>query len=101
MERLACEFYQNLFTTQENLNPDLVCQHVPCKVTPDMREMLERPFSEEEVEMALFQMALSKAPGVDGFNAGFFQTHSQLVKACVVNAVLGFFEWGRDPRSGK
>lgn len=74
-ERLAREFYQKLFTAQENLQSELICQHVPRKVTPDMCTMLERPFTEEEVEAALFQMAPNKAPGVDGFNAGFFQAH--------------------------
>jgi hypothetical protein len=59
--------------------------------------LLERPFSEQEVEKALFQMAPSKAPGVDGFNAGFFQTHWQLIKGCVVPAILGFLNGGELP----
>lgn len=44
--------------------------------------------------MALFKMAPSKAPGVDGFNVGFFQTHWQLVKPCVLSAVLTFLNGG-------
>jgi hypothetical protein len=91
---MACEFYQNLFTAQENLQPELICQHVPQKVTPDMCAVLERPFVEEEVESPLFQMAPNKAPGVDGFNACFFQAHWQLVKPCVVHAVLGSLNGG-------
>jgi hypothetical protein len=55
-----------------------------------MCDVLERPFTESEVEAALFQMAPNKAPGVDGFNVGFFQIYWQLVKLCAVNAVLGF-----------
>ena len=42
-------------------------------------------------------MAPSKAPGVDGFNAGFFQTHWQLVKDCVLSTVLGFLNGGDMP----
>jgi hypothetical protein len=61
---------------------------------PEMCDMLERLFTEEEVESVLFQMAPNKAPGVNGFNAGFFQTHWQLVKPCVVSAVLGFLNGG-------
>jgi hypothetical protein len=59
--------------------------------------MLEEPFTEQEVEAALFKMAPNKAPGMDGFNAGFFQTHWQLVKPCVVSAVLGFLNGGDIP----
>ncbi|CAD6237159.1 unnamed protein product [Miscanthus lutarioriparius] len=90
LERLACDCYQKLFAAQENLQPELICRHVPRKITPEMAAVSERPFSEQEVEEALFEMAPSKAPGVDGFNAGFFQTHWQLVKGCVVPAILGF-----------
>lgn len=97
LERLACEFYQQLFTAQEELDPDLVCRYVPRRVTPDMAAMLERVYTEEEVEAALFQMAPSKAPSVDGFNAGFFQAHWQLVKPCMVLAVLSFLNGGELP----
>jgi hypothetical protein len=90
LEKLVCGFYQNLFEAQEVLDPELICCHVPRKITPGMCELLDRPFTEEEVEQTLFQMAPNKAPGADGFNAGFFQTHWQLVKTCVVSAVLDF-----------
>ena len=79
---------------QEGLQPDLICRYVLRKVTAAIGAMLERPLTEEEVEAALFQMAPNKAPGVDGFNAGFFQTHWQLIKPCVVSAVLGFLNGG-------
>jgi hypothetical protein len=36
LEQLVSHFYQNLFSAQEELEPDLVCRHVPRKVTPDM-----------------------------------------------------------------
>ncbi|XP_062213692.1 uncharacterized protein LOC133914648 [Phragmites australis] len=97
LERLACEFYQNLFKAQHDLQPELICCHVPRKVTPEMVEEWEKPFTEQEVETTLFQMAPNKSPGVDGFNAGFFQTHWLLVKDCVVNAVLGFLNGGDIP----
>jgi hypothetical protein len=38
-------------------------------------------------------MAPSKAPGVDGFTAGFFQRHWDLLKEDVTTAVLDFSEW--------
>lgn len=46
---------------------------------------------------ALFEMKPSKSPGVDGFNAGFFQAHWSLVKDSVVNAVLSFLNGGEMP----
>lgn len=66
---------------------------VPPKVTPLMNEHLDKPFTAQEIRAALFQMVPSKAPGVDGFTAGFFQRHWDLLKDDIVPAVLDFFEW--------
>jgi hypothetical protein len=90
MEQMASAFYQNLFQAQENLELELVCRHVPRKVTDEMNAMLDRVFTPEEVEKALFMMHPSKAPGVDGFNAGFFQRHWDVLKESVTVAILGF-----------
>lgn len=62
-----------------------------------MADELLKPFSASEVEAALFQMKPNKAPGADGFNAGFFQTHWNLVKPCILSAVLGFLNGGDLP----
>ncbi|KAL5763033.1 hypothetical protein ACOSP7_019297 [Xanthoceras sorbifolium] len=43
------------------------------RLSPPSRRLLERPFVADKVCRALFEMTPSKAPGLDGFNAGFFQ----------------------------
>jgi hypothetical protein len=72
MEQMASDFYMNLFTAQEHLQPDLIYQYTPRKISAHMGEMLEEPFTAEEVKAALFQMKPNKTPGEDGFTAGFF-----------------------------
>jgi hypothetical protein len=99
LEQMASNFYRDLFLAQEELYPELICQHVPRKVTAEMGEMLVRPFIEEEVTAALFQMKASKAPGEDGFTAGFFQKHWELLKDEITQAVLGFLNGGEMPES--
>jgi len=91
---MANNFYQGLFTAQADMELDLVCQHVPRKVSEAMCDFVEQPFLLEEVEKALFPMGPSKAPGPDGFTAGFFQRHWALVKDSVLSAVLGFLNRG-------
>jgi hypothetical protein len=62
-----------------------------------MCDILERPYTVDEVEKALSQMGPCKAPGADGFTAGFFQKHWPLVKDKVLTAVLGFLNGGNMP----
>jgi hypothetical protein len=76
-------FYQNLYTSQGFSDLGQLLDFVPEKVSMGMNELLTNPFSSEEV-MALFQMAPSKAPRVDGFTAGFFQRHWNLVQHKIV-----------------
>jgi hypothetical protein len=94
LELCAVDFYQNLFSAQEVLEPDVVLQHVPCKVSDDMKESLTRPFTVEEVKKAIFMMGLNKAPGLDGLTAGFYQAHWDLVGPSVTTAVLDFLNGG-------
>lgn len=75
IEGVATEFYADLFSAQEGLNPELILGHVPMKVTEAMNERLTRPYTAVEVERALSMMGSSKAPRPDGFTAGFYQLH--------------------------
>lgn len=72
LESTTATFYTELFIAQGDLEPRLILEHVPCKVTARMNEKLGRPFSADEVEKALFIMGPSKALGPDGLTAGFF-----------------------------
>jgi len=64
LERVAREFYSDLFTGQEDLELEPILDHVPRRVTDLMNDELIKPFSEEEVEKALFMMGANKAPGL-------------------------------------
>ena len=59
-----------------------------------MLEVLSRPYSREEVRVALFQMGPTKAPGPDGMNALFYQKFWHIVGNGVTDAVLDFLHTG-------
>jgi hypothetical protein len=69
-----------------------VLDTVPCKVTPALNASLTAPYSLEEVKTTLFQMALSKAPGPDGFLAQFFQKHWEICGPSVAQVVTRIVE---------
>lgn len=45
----------------------------------NMRASLDEPYTSEEVQKALFGMAPWKAPGPNGFHAGFYQSNWTMV----------------------
>lgn len=63
LEQYAMEFYRELVTTQEDL---------------DLQEVMQ----------ALFMIGLDKSHCLDGFTAGFYQTHWELISDSVTRAVL-------------
>lgn len=87
-------FYQSLFLSQGVNDMEALLQFIPNKVSPAMNEAIAKPYTMEEVHAALFQMAPSKAPGVDGLTAGFFQRHWNLIKEDLGPAILDFLHGG-------
>lgn len=58
------------------------------KVSREMNEDLQQPFTEEEITTALSQMCPTKAPSPDGLPAVFFQKHWQIVREGVITTCL-------------
>ncbi|KAH7544571.1 hypothetical protein JRO89_XS15G0186700 [Xanthoceras sorbifolium] len=50
-----------------------------------LRCALEQPYSAAEIYGALLEMAPSKAPGIDGFNAGFYHKNWSIVGKSVTD----------------
>lgn len=84
----ACEvndiflnYYHSLFTTSNPTSNsiNIALSGIQPRVTDQMRNMLDMPYNALEFKTTLFRMAPWKAPGPDGFHAGFFQNNWELV----------------------
>jgi hypothetical protein len=87
VENMAIEFCTRLFTTQDETSLEMITQFVQPKVSTQMNERLDAPFSDLEIENALFMMYPNKSLGLDGFTAGFYVKHWDLIKEDVCAAV--------------
>ena len=72
---IITDFYTCLFTSLNPQDLDRVLEGVDAVVTESMRTDLERPFTSEEVGVAIKEMALLKAPCSDGMPPLFYQTY--------------------------
>jgi hypothetical protein len=91
------EFYENLFSSEPTVSSDTVLDYIPSKVTHEMNEDLLKPYTNDEIKTALFQMGPTKAPGPDGFPALFYQTHWDFFEEEICRAVRVFLEGGLLP----
>jgi hypothetical protein len=56
-------FYENLFSTEPCDSSDAVLDSIPTKVTAEMNANFCKPYTDEKIETAIFQMGPTKAPG--------------------------------------
>ena len=71
MERMANSYFKEIFTKDSTLDPQVVLDNIVPKVLAEMNDTLCKPYSEEGISNALFQIGPLKAPGCDGFPARF------------------------------
>ena len=72
MANIAEGYYKELFTSSNRLEMEKVIEAVDHVVTEEMAQSLVRPYTEEEIRIALFQMHPSKVPGPNGMSPFFF-----------------------------
>lgn len=91
LKQRLVSYFNTLFRSSHRVEDKLwaILQHVPRKVTPQMNEALMVPFLKEEVlQRALFQMYSTKALGLNGFPALFYQKFWEITKGRPVEACL-------------
>ena len=73
--RILNRFYEELFTSSNPHGLDRILDGVHEVVTEEMWVDLAKPYTVEEVEYAIKEMSLLKAPGLDSMPSLFYQTY--------------------------
>lgn len=83
---MIVDFFGHLFTSEPSLSMAEVLGAILVKVNEQMNTELSKPYLDEEIHDALFQMVPTKAPGPDGFPALFYQTHWKFLRDDICDA---------------
>jgi len=94
IERVAVDYFENLFSSANTIDPSIVLRDISPSVSSTMNEFLVKEITEEEVKRALFSLNPTKAPGQDGMTALFFQRFWEIIKGDLINMVKNFFSSG-------
>ncbi|XP_022024390.1 uncharacterized protein LOC110924702 [Helianthus annuus] len=87
--------YENFLGNQGDISispaPDLFTN----RLSSEVAGLMVRPVTHDEVKKAMFSIGSDKAPGPDGFTAGFFKGAWPIIGSAVSNAVIDFFVTGK------
>ena len=95
--RVVNAYYSKLFlSSRPPIDKDLI-ENVEVRLTDAMRDVLLKPYSKDDVVMALKDMHPTKAPGPDGFPALFYSRFWDVVGEEVCSMVVRFLNFGGMP----
>lgn len=94
MKDMMFNFFTNLFA----VSPGGYVQDISRNCFPKLEDTewttINAPLTNEEIKMAVFAMAPYKAPGPDGYHAGFYQHAWTRVSESVITHVKNFWSTG-------
>ena len=90
MEKIICDYFKGLFTSSgvSEREVRLALEGVEPKIDSATNRLLEEEFSEEEVTKVARSMNPTKAPGIDGLPASFYQKYWNTVRKDVIGVCL-------------
>ena len=71
--RVAVDYFDNIFYASSCNQMEECLSIISAKVTTNMQDLLSRDFTADEIKEVVFQIGPTKALGLDGMNALFYQ----------------------------
>ena len=98
IENLLVKHFNDRFYEPNSYSFDSILENLSTLPIPKLSQQqvlqLDSPISNDEIEMAVFQLGAHKSPGPDGIPAFFFQEYWAVVKQDILNSTQAVFHSG-------
>ena len=94
IQKVFVDYFTDIFTTS---NPSFVEEFLKAmdkRVSDEMNNMLDKPFTEDDVNKAIDQMHLHKSSGPNGMTACFYQRYWTSIRQGCGKVILDFLNNG-------
>lgn len=90
----AINFFSSLFNSSQAINqfPDIICNKI---LSEQERKNLCKPFQQEDIKTAIFQINDNITPGPDDINSMFYKVHWSQISYDILNAMNGILLSGK------
>ncbi|WZY87458.1 hypothetical protein YC2023_044193 [Brassica napus] len=89
------DYYTKLFTSNGAQDLKVVEEAITRRIGPEVNQTLTSIPSDAEILLAVKNIHSDKAPGPDGFSAGFYQSFWDVIGIDICREVRGFFVSGK------
>lgn len=91
------DYFNKIFKANESNDLQILDDISLPMVSQEMNDALRATPSLDEIRRAVFDIHPDKAPGPDGFSAGFFRAYWDVIGADISKEIQSFFETGAFP----
>jgi len=98
ISQIISGYFQQIFTSESDGDFSVVDEAIEPMVSQGDNDFLTRIPNDEEVKDAVFSINASKAPGPDGFTAGFYHSYWHIISTDVGREIRLFFTSKNFPR---
>ena len=98
ISQIISDYFQQIFSSETNGDLSVVLEAIEPCVSQANNEMLTRIPTDEEIKAVVFSIHAGKAPGPDGFTAGFYHAYWHIISLDVSREIRLFFTSSCFPR---
>ncbi|KAK6793719.1 hypothetical protein RDI58_007172 [Solanum bulbocastanum] len=95
--QVACEYFQNIFTGNQELIDELPMNCIPRMVSQEHNERMKAMPTIQELKEVVYSMNPNSTAGPDGMNV-FFSRSAGISLKRIVGSGSGFLQWPDDPQ---